>query len=457
MEEKLELAPRNGYRKMPEEETGRMNDYCARYMDFLKISKTERSTITNTIALLEENGFTEFRKGQELKAGDRIYFNNRRRSLVAAVIGEASLDEGVNIVASHVDSPRLDVRPKPMIQESELALLKTHYYGWLRKHQWVSLPLMMEGVVYLEDGSRVDVRIGADPEDPVLVIPDLLPHISGDQNKLPLTEAHKAEKLNILMASVPLKDCEEAKAVKLTALKLLNEKYGLCEEDFASAELEIVPALDPRDVGLDRSLIGAYGQDDRVCGYAGLEALISLSTPKRTAVLLFADKEEVGNNGVSGARSRAFDYYIGLMCKATGSDREECYHNSFCMSGDVTSAFDPNYPDAFAGDNTAIANGGIAVCKYTGFGGKEEASDAHAELLSYARGLFKKHGVVWQTAEMGRIDLGGGGTVALEFANRGIDTLDAGVAVLGMHSPFEVVSKLDCYMTYKAYKAIFEE
>ncbi len=457
MKENLELAPRNGYRKISEEETGAVNSYASRYMDFLKNSRTERTTVTNTIALLEKNGFTEYKKGMALNPGDRIYFNNRRRSLIASVIGEAPLDEGINIVASHVDSPRLDLRPNPLVQESELALIKTHYYGWLRKYQWVSLPLMMTGVVYLEDGSRVDVSIGSEPGDPVLVVPDLLPHISQDQNKAPLSEAHKGDKMNILIASIPVPDAEEAKAVKLQALRLLNEKYGITETDFASAELEIVPALDPRDVGLDRSLIGAYGQDDRVCAYAGLEALIGLKTPKHTAVLLFADKEEVGNNGVSGARSMAFDYYIGLMCKATGSDREECYHNSFCLSGDVTSAFDPNYPDAFAGENTAIANGGIAVCKYTGFGGKEQASDAHAELLSYARGLFKKHGVVWQTAEMGRIDLGGGGTVALEFANRGIDTLDAGVAVLGMHSPFEVVSKLDCYMTFKAYQAVFEE
>ena len=457
MKEMLELPPRNGYRRLPEIEAEAVSRYCERYMDFLKTSRTERSTIANTVAILEKNGFREYETGSPLTQGDRIYFNNRHRSLIAAVIGEAPLDEGINIVASHVDSPRLDLRPNPLVQESELALLKTHYYGWIRKHQWVSLPLMIEGVVYLEEGSRVDVRIGADPGDPVFVIPDLLPHISQNQNKAALAEAHKAEKLNLLVASVPVPDAEASRAVKLQALRLLNEKYGLTETDFASAELEIVPAVDPNYVGLDRSMIGAYGQDDRVCAYAGLEALVGLNVPKHTAVLLFADKEEVGNNGVSGARSMAFDYYIGLMCKALGSDREECYHNSFCLSGDVTSAFDPNYSDAFAGENTAIVNGGIAISKYTGFGGKEQASDAHAELLSYARGLFKKHGVIWQTAEMGRIDLGGGGTVALEFANRGIDTLDAGVAVLGMHSPFEVVSKLDCYMTSKAYRAVFEE
>ena len=457
MKSNLEMGPVNGYLKTSESELASVEAYCERYKAFLSVSKTERMTVASTLRLLEENGFTEFSGDSPLKAGDRIYFNNRGRSLLAAVIGSAGLKEGVNIVASHVDSPRLDIRPVPLTEDTGAALLKTHYYGWLRKYQWVSLPLMMTGVVYLADGTRVDVSIGENGDDPVLVIPDLLPHISKEQDKQLLSEAHTGEGMTILLASIPLRDCDETKAVKCHALQILNEKYGITEEDFISAELEVIPALPVRDVGIDRSLIGGYAQDDKVCAYAALEALLQMTCPKRTAVLLLADKEETGNLGISGASSQTFDYFMDLMCRSQNVNRRDCYNKSFCMSGDVTSAYDPNYASAFSKENAAKINGGIALCKYTGFGCKEGCSDASAELVSYTRRLFAKHGVIWQSAEMGRIDLGGGGTVALEFARRGIDTIDAGVAVLGMHSPFEVVSKLDCYMTYKAYKAVYEE
>lgn len=451
-----ESTAKNGYCTLSAAERAEMNAYCGRYTEFLKTSKTERTTVKNAVALLEAKGFRAYEKGSPVKPGDKVYFNIRKNALLAAVIGEKPLDEGMGIVASHVDSPRLDVRPVPVYEDTEMAFLGTHYYGWVRRYQWVSLPLMLTGVVFLSDGSSVEVCIGADKDDPVLVIPDLLPHLGAEQNQLPLKEAHKAEAMNVILASEPLPDTDESKAVKLHALKLLYEKYGIKEDDFMSAELELVPALCPRDAGLDRSLIGAYGHDDRVCGYAALDALVNLGvTPSQTAAVLWADKEEIGNTGITGSLSHTFDYCIGLLCKAQGVCREECYEHSFCLSADVTSAYDPNFADAFNKQNAAKVNRGIAVCKYTGSEGKERASDAKAELLGYMRVLFKKHGVLWQTSEMGRTDLGGGGTVALTFANRGIDTLDAGVAVLGMHSPFELVSKLDCYMTNKASRAVF--
>ena len=456
MSKGLESTKCNGYYRLSEDELLQMEAYCDRYKRFLGNSKTERTTVANAVRMLEANGFRPYEKGMSAKPGDRYYFNIRANALLAAVIGSRPLAEGVRMVASHVDSPRLDIRPDPLKEEAEAAYLQTHYYGWVRKYQWVSLPLMLQGIVYLADGTGVCVNIGADEADPVLVIPDLLPHMSAEQNKLPLSEAHTGEKLNVLVASRPLPDTDRAAAVKMRALRLLNERYGITEDDFLSAELEVVPAIPVRDVGLDRSLIGGYGQDDRVCGYAALDALCGIDLPEKTAVMVWADKEEVGNNGITGARSRSFDHCLDLLCREQNADLSDCYDNSFCLSGDVTAAYDPNYEDCFNKQNAAKLNYGIAVTKYTGYNGKEQASDAKGELLSYIRRLFDKHNVIWQSTEMSRIDLGGGGTVALEFANRGIDTLDGGVAVLGMHSPFEVVSKLDCYMTYKAYSAVFK-
>ena len=453
----FESTKENGYYRIAGEELAQMEAYCERYKSFLNRSRTERTTVANAVAMLEENGFRKFTKGTPVRPGDRYYFDIRANALFAVVIGKKPLEDGIQIVASHVDSPRLDIRPDPLKEEAESAFLQTHYYGWVRKYQWVSLPLMLQGTVYLSDGSSVTVSFGGDGEDPVLVIPDLLPHMSAEQNKIPLSEAHTGEHMNILVASRPLPDTDRTKAVKLQALRLLNERYGITEDDFLSAELEAVPAIPVRDVGLDRSMIGGYGQDDRVCGYAALDALCGLDVPEKSAAVLWADKEEVGNNGITGAKSRAFDRCMELLCREQGCLLSDCYDNSFCLSGDVTAAYDPNYADYFNKQNAAKLNYGIAVTKYTGYNGKEQASDAKVELLAYARRLFEKHRVIWQSTEMSRVDLGGGGTVALEFANRGIDTLDAGVAVLGMHSPFEVVSKLDCYMTYKAYNAVFRE
>lgn len=448
---------KNGYDCVDGQERIEMEAYCRRYMDFLRVAKTERTTITESIRLAEEQGFQPLAPGKPLKAGDRVYLNNRNHSMALAVIGNTPLCDGCSIVASHVDSPRLDLKPNPLYEKDEMAFFKTHYYGWIRKYQWFSLPLMLLGTVYLKNGDAVEISIGDQPEDPRLVIPDLLPHISDEQNKLPLNQAHSGEQCNVLLGSMPLDDVESSRAVKVNILKMLNEKYGMTEEDFVCAELEIIPALPVSEVGLDRSFIGAYGQDDRVCGYAALDALLHMSTPNKTAVLIFADKEEVGNNGITGMRSSAFDYFLEQLCNVQNCPLSTCYRNSFCFSADVTAAYDPNFADCFDPTSAARVNHGIAICKYTGFKGKEQASDACAELMAYARKLFNANGVVWQANEMGRQDLGGGGTVALEIANRGIDTLDAGVPVLGMHSPFEITAKMDCYMSHKAYKALYEE
>ncbi|MBR7149954.1 MAG: aminopeptidase [Oscillospiraceae bacterium] len=453
----LETEMHNGYYRMEEADYALMDAYIDRYKAFLDHSRTERTTITNTIALAEAKGFRPYVEGMDLKPGDRVYFPNHDRSMCLAVIGSKSLEEGFAIVASHVDSPRLDLRPRPLFEKNEMAFFRTHYYGWVRKYQWVALPLMLTGVVFLRDGSKVTVTIGEGNEEPKLVITDLLPHVSREQNKLPLAEAHTGEQMNILVGSVPLADAEKGKAVKLQVLKALNEKYGITEDDFITAELEAVPALPVSDVGLDRSLIGAYGHDDRVCAYAALDALFDLEIPGRTAVVILADKEEIGNRGVSGMRSGAFDYFLGMLCKSQGVELAKSYHKSFCLSADVTSAYDPNYADCFEEQNCAHLNRGIAICKYTGSEGKENASDATAETMAYACKLFNDHKVLWQSSEMSVVDLGGGGTVARELADRGIETLDAGVPVLSMHAPWETVSKLDCYMTMKACKVLFEE
>lgn len=452
----LETTMNNGYLRLPAEERQTMEDYCTRYKQYLTHCRTERTTVAGTIRLAEANGFRPYEPGTPLAAGDRIYFNNKNHGMFLAVIGREPLSAGVSIAASHVDSPRLDVRPRPLFETGEMAFFRTHYYGWVRKYQWFSLPLMLLGVVILRNGETVEVSVGDEPGDPKLVIPDLLPHIADEQNKLPLSEAHTGEKMNVLLGSEPLPDCAEGKAVKLHILRLLNEKYGIREDDLISSELEIVPAMPVSDVGLDRSFIGAYGQDDRVCGYAALDALFSLGTPRRTAVCIFADKEEVGNNGVSGMLSATYDYYLELLCRAQGCGFTDCLQRSFCLSADVTSAYDPSFAECFEPQNAAHVNYGVAICKYTGHGGKEQASDATAETVGFVRKLFEENGVIYQSAEMSRIDLGGGGTVALTLANRGIETLDAGVPVLGMHSPFEVTSKLDCYMTHKACKALYE-
>ena len=453
--EKLLSQRKNGYDRVPAQEIPAMERYCSLYKTFLHQGKTERECARVAVELAEKAGFKPYERGMELKPGDRIYRVNRGKSVMLAVIGKQSLEKGAQIVAAHIDSPRLDLKPNPLYEDSELAFFKTHYYGGIRKYQWVTIPLELHGVMAKKDGTVVEVRLGEDKE-PKFVITDLLPHLGGEQGKKPLNEAVPGESLNILLGSCPSGEEDEKDRVKMQILEKLYEKYGITEDDFTSAELEAVPAAAPTDIGLDASLIGAYGHDDRVCGFAALQGILELAEPEKTAVCMLADKEEIGSMGVTGMQSAAFDTFLHDLCDGQSVPLRACYENSFCLSCDVTAAYDPNFPEVFEKRNAAFVNHGVGLCKYTGARGKSGASDASAETVAYVRRVLDEADVLWHISELGKVDAGGGGTVAMYMANRNIATLDAGVPVLSMHAPFETVAKLDCYMTYKACKAIYE-
>ena len=431
-----------------------MNAYCKRYAAFMDACKTEREATTWAVAEAEKNGFRPFAPGMSANPGDKIYMNNRGKSIILAVVGSEPLSKGANICAAHVDSPRMDLKPNPLYEDSEIAYFKTHYYGGIKKYQWATIELAIHGVVCRKDGSTVNITIGEDDSDPILMVTDLLPHLAADQMKKTLAEGIVGEQLNVLLGSEPSEgECSDL--VKLNIMKILNEKYGIVENDFHSAELCIVPAGKCRDVGLDRSLLSAYGHDDRVCAYAEMEALFAIDTPAKTAVCILADKEEIGSVGISGMQSQAFEYFMETLCVAQNVRLTECFANSFCLSADVSNAFDPNFPEVSDRRNNSMLNYGVAICKYTGSRGKGGASDASAEAMAHIRKTLDNAGVLWQLATLGKVDQGGGGTVAAYMANRNIVTVDAGVPVLSMHAPLEIVSKLDCYHTMLACKAIY--
>ena len=445
---------KNGYTRINAEQRAEMEAYCRRYMDFMDAAKTEREATTWAVAAAEAHGFVELKPGMAAKPGDKFYMNNRGKSIMLAVVGNKPLNEGVNICAAHVDSPRMDIKPNPLYEADEIAYLKTHYYGGIKKYQWVTVPLALHGVVYRKDGTVVTVNIGEDDNDPIVYISDLLIHLSGDQMQKTAGQVIAGEQLNVIMGTEPLEG-EGSDLVKLHIMKLLNEKYGIIEADFLSAELNIVPAGKCREVGLDRSLIGAYGHDDRVCAYAEMEAIFNIGTPDKTAVCILADKEEIGSVGISGMQSQVFEYFMEILCDAQGVKLSHCFQNSFCLSADVSNAHDPNFAETEDRRNNSALNYGVAICKYTGSRGKGGASDASAEAMGHVRTTLDNAGVIWQIATLGKVDQGGGGTVAAYMANRNIVTVDAGVPVLAMHAPMEVVSKLDCYETMLACKAIY--
>ena len=456
LREALSYQKKNGYDRINEAELEAMEAYCTGYKQFLDAGKTERECVDRAVAQAEAAGFRQYRRGMDLKPGDKIYRVNRGKSIVLAVMGRQGLDHGVNIGAAHIDSPRLDLKQNPLYEADDLAFLKTHYYGGIRKYQWVTIPLELHGVVVLKSGQVIRVSVGNGEGDPLFTIDDLLPHLGVEQSKKPLGEAIPAENLNLLVGSRPLAGDEGSDRVKLSVLELLNRKYGIVEEAFISAELSAVPAFSACDIGFDRSMIGAYGHDDRVCAYACLAALLQLGTPERTAVCMLADKEEIGAEGVTGMKSAAFDTFMEDLCEGQKVSLRACYERSFCLSADVTAAYDPNFAEVYEKRNSALVNCGVGLCKYTGSRGKSGASDASAELVAYVRRVLDNADVVWQMAELGKVDAGGGGTVAMFMAERNIDTLDAGVPVLSMHAPFETVGKLDCYMTFKGMKALYE-
>ena len=455
LREELLSGNKNGYDRISESDLVAMEQYCTDYKKYLDLGKTERECAAYTVELAEKNGFVPYKRGMALHAGDKVYTVNRGKSVMLAVIGKERMDKGANIIAAHIDSPRLDLKPSPLYEEGEMAYFKTHYYGGIRKYQWVTIPLQMRGVVALKNGESVRVVLG-EGDEPQYIITDLLPHLGAEQGKKPLNEAIPAETLNVLLGSRPLGEEDDKDRFKLQIMKRLHDKYGIVEADLISAELEVVPVAKATDIGLDASLIGAYGHDDRVCGFAALQGLLDSEVPEKTAVCMLADKEEIGSMGVTGMQSAAFDTFMEDLCESQGVALRVCYENSFCLSSDVTAAFDPNFAEVFDKHNVARVNHGIGLCKYTGARGKSGASDAGAETVAYIRRVFDEADVIWQMSELGKVDAGGGGTVAQYMANRNIATLDAGVPVLSMHAPFETVAKLDCYMTYKGCKAVYE-
>ena len=454
LRQSLLIQNKCGLNRISAEQRADMDAYIQRYSAFLTACKTEREAVAWAIDAAEKLGFKPIVPGMDVKPGDKVYLNGHNKSMILAVVGTEPLAKGANICGAHVDSPRMDLKPNPLYEDNDIAYFKTHYYGGIKKYQWTCVPLAIHGVVCLKDGTSVNVVIGEDPADPVLMISDLLIHLSADQMQKTLAKGIEGEQLNVILGTEPLEG-EGSDLVKLNVMKLLNEKYGMIEADFHSAELSVVPAGPCREVGLDRSLLGSYGHDDRVCAYAQLEAIFSLENPARTAVCILADKEEIGSMGVSGMKSESFEYFMEILCDAQDAKLTQCFANSFCLSADVSVAFDPNFPETCDPRNTARLNHGVGVCKYTGSRGKSGASDASAEVMHKIRTILDDAGVIWQMATLGKVDQGGGGTIACIMANRNIPTVDAGVPVLNMHAPFELVSKLDTYMTMLACKAVF--
>ncbi len=454
--EKVLCRPKSAFDLLPENEKASVDKCSAGYRAFSDNSKTERNCVDYCVELAKSRGFVEYKRGMALKPGDRIYKINRSKALALSVIGTRPPDDGLNIVAAHIDVPRIDLKTNPLYEDAGLAYFKTHYYGGIKKYQWVAIPLELHGAVGLKDGSVVRVSVGADAGDPVLTITDLLPHLSTEQYRKSLAEAIPGENLNVLLGCQPAENDEGEDRVRLAVMELLYNKYGIIEQDLASSELSLVPAFNSRDVGIDASMIGAYGHDDRVCSYTSLAAILEMDKPSKTAICMLADKEEIGSEGVTGMKSAFFDTFVEDVCCSLNSKIRHCFENSRCLSADVCAAFDPNFPDAYDKRNSPRLGYGVGICKYTGSRGKSGASDASAELVALVRRILDDNGVCWQMAPMGKVDLGGGGTVAMFMAERNIDTIDIGVPVLSMHSPFEIVSKLDTYMAYKAFLAFYK-
>ena len=438
-----------------EEEKKAAYAYADTYIRFLNAGKTERECTAYAVAEAEKAGFVPYEPGMALKPGDRIYSVNRGKALTLAVIGRQDLSRGCNFAGAHIDSPRLDLKQLPFYEDGEMALLKTHYYGGIKKYQWVTIPLALHGVAVKADGEAVTVTIGEDEDDPVFLVTDLLPHLAADQIKKTAAELFTGEDLNVFIGSTPTEEGDSR--FKAKVLSLLHEKYGLTEEDFISAEICAVPAYKARYLGLDRSLIASYGHDDRSCAWAELKAILDIGTPERTAVCILTDKEEIGSEGVTGSQSTAFESFMEDLCESQGVSLRRCFENSFCLSADVCNAYDPNFPGVSEKQNNAKCNYGIALVKFTGSRGKAGSNDASAETVATVRRIFAEAGVTWQMAELGKVDQGGGGTIAKFMANRNIETIDAGVPVLSMHAPYEAVAVNDCYMTYKGRKALYEK
>ena len=460
LKEKLFKNKKNGWENLSDDELKAIFQYADEYMYYLNASKTEKEIVQNSKEILIKNGFVDISEKETLHPGDKVFYVNRGRCIYAAVIGTDNLEDGFRVVAAHADSPRIDLKQNPLYEDNGLGMLKTHYYGGIKKYQWTNIPLSIHGTVVKTNGEKVNICIGEKEEDPIFTISDLLPHLAGEQMERKLKDGVQGEELNVLAGSIPYDSDDVSERVKLNILKLLNERYGIKEIDFVSSEIELVPAFKARSMGFDYSLVAGYGQDDKVCCYAALRAIIDTRNPKKTALCVITDKEEVGFNGVTGMYTRIFDTFALELLEKTGNTKaislDRAFSNTQAISADVDAAYNPNFPNAFERNNTAYLNKGMSVVKYTGARGKSGASEAPAEFVAELRRIFDDAGAKYQACELGKVDKGGGGTIALTLANRGMDVVDVGVPVMGMHSPYEITSKFDIYQAYKGYSAFLK-
>ena len=461
LKEKLFNQKKDGWEDLDTNQREEVFNLSKRYIDFLNVAKTEREFIKHARKMADENGYRDIMEFQTLKPGDKIYFVNRDKSMYLAIIGEKSIEEGLHIIGSHVDSPRLDLKPNPLYEDTGLAYFKTHYYGGIKKYQWTTIPLSMHGVIVKANGEKIEINIGDNEEDPIFTITDLLPHLAQDQMDKKLRNGIEGENLNLLIGSIPFDDKKVSEKVKLNILNILNQKYGITETDFNSSEIELVPAFRARSLGFDGSMVAAYGQDDKVCAYTSLQAMMQLQNVKNTAVCILSDKEEIGSMGNTGMESHMFDFFISEILNKLGVNRPNLLDKVFCfskmLSSDVDAGYDPIYASVSDKYNAGFLGKGIALVKYTGSRGKSGGSDANAEYVAWVRNLLEKNNIKYQLTELGKVDIGGGGTIAYILANKGADVIDCGVPVLSMHAPYEVTSKYDVYSAYKTYKAFWEE
>lgn len=448
---------KSGWTNITENEKTDIFNFCDEYIKFMNKSKTEREFVRNAKEILKSNGFVDCKEKDKLNAGDKVYFINRNKNIYAAVIGKEKLENGVNIIGAHIDSPRIDLKPNPLYEDNGFAYFETQYYGGIKKYQWVTIPLELHGVFAFPDGSKIELSIGDKDDDPIFTITDLLPHLAKEQLKKNLDDAISGENLDVLVGSIPFND--EKDGIKYNILSILNEKYGVTEMDFTSAELELVPSFKAKNLGFDKSMIASYGQDDKVCAYVSLNAIKNIENPSKTSVLILADKEEIGSVGNTGMYSETFDYFMMELIKKREEETfgilSKIYNNSKMLSADVDAGFDPIYKDASDNKNSAFLSGGVVINKYTGSRGKSGSSDASAEYMAQIRNVLEENNIKYQVSTLGKVDLGGGGTIAYILANKGIDVVDCGIGVLSMHSPLEVTSKFDIYSIYKFYTEFF--
>lgn len=461
LKEKLFNKKKVGWENLDTRRKEEIFNFCKDYMDFLNKAKTEREFVKEAKKIADLNGFKDLSEYDTLNAGDRVYFINRNKSMYLAIIGQEKMETGLHIIGSHVDSPRLDLKPNPLYEDTGFAYFKTHYYGGIKKYQWTTIPLSIHGVIVKPNGEKIEVNIGENESDPIFTITDLLPHLAMDQMEKKLKNGIDGEDLNLLIGSIPFDGEKISEKVKLNILNILNQKYGIVEADLLSSELELVPAFKARSLGFDSSMVAAYGQDDKICAYASFAAMMNLENVKNTAVCILADKEEIGSMGNTGMESHMFDYFISELLNKTGENRVNLLDKVFCyskmLSSDVDAGFDPIYASVSDKTNAGLLGKGISLNKYTGARGKSGASDANAEYVAWTRNLLEKYDIKYQLAELGKVDIGGGGTIAYILANKGVDVIDCGVPLLSMHSPYEVTSKFDIYEAFRTYKAFWNE